>query len=119
VFYILLYLSQLTVATRSLSLSAFLILYFGKTKQQVASDTETAQMKKVSLVSSDVLHSYNKAKTDALSAQPVTASSSFSSATAAAAASNPAKNVRHFDMVLMLINSTTLRTKVTKLDYIR
>jgi hypothetical protein len=27
--------------------------------------------------------------------------------------------VRHFDMVLMLINSTTLRTKVTKLDYIR
>jgi hypothetical protein len=65
-------------------------------------------MKKVSLVSSDVLHNYNRAKTDALAAQPVTASSSSSTATAAAAASKPAQNVRHFDMVLKLLNCTTL-----------
>ena len=88
----------------------FCLFYFLKQKQQVASgaaDTETAQMKKVSLVSSDVLNSYNRAKTDALAAQPVSASSSSSSA-AAAAASKPDQNVKHFDMVLKLLHCTAL-----------
>ena len=87
----------------------FCLFYFLKQKQQVAgaADTETAQMKKVSLVSSDVLNSYNRAKTDALAAQPVSASSSSSSA-AAAAASKPVQNVKHFDMVLKLLHCTAL-----------
>ena len=53
-------------------------------------------MKKVSLVSSDVLNSYNRAKTDALAAQPVSASSSSSAAAAS--------NVKHFDIVLKLLH---------------
>jgi hypothetical protein len=88
------------IATSSLSLLSAFIFIFLTNKQQLASgaaDTETAQMKKVSLVSSDVLNSYNRAKTDALAAQPVTASSS---ATSAAAASN----VKHFDNVLKLLH---------------
>jgi len=85
----------------------FCLFYFLKQKQPGAADTETAQMKKVSLVSSDVLNSYNRAKTDALAAQPVSASSSSSSA-AAAAASKPVQNVKHFDMVLKLLHCTAL-----------
>jgi len=96
------YVSQLMIATSSLSLSYLLFLFlFLKNKQQVASgaaDTETAQMKKVSLVSSDVLNSYNRAKTDALAAQPVTASSPATSSAAAAS------NVKHFDIVLKLLH---------------
>ncbi len=59
-------------------------------------------MKKVSLVSSEVLNCYNRAKTDALAAQPVTASASASSS--ASAAATAASNVKHFDIVLKLLH---------------